>query len=84
MKIYDFNGKANLAGPQIRYYRKKAKWTQEQLAAKLQVEGLSLEQKYISRIEKQERFLADFELYLIARVLSVPVDDLLNPKEKDS
>ena len=76
MKIYDYNGKANMTGAKMRKVRSDLKITQEQLAARLQIAGIALDQKAISRIERQERFLADFELREIARILRVSMDEL--------
>lgn len=76
MKIYDYNGSANICGTQIRMLRKQKKLSQEELAARLQVAGVDLDQKAISRIECEKRFLADFELREIARILQISMDDL--------
>lgn len=77
MKIYDYHGKANICGMKIRALRKEKKISQEEFAARLQVLGIDLDQKAISRIECEKRFLADYELREIARVLNVSTDDLI-------
>ena len=52
MKLYKFTAeRCNASGPQIKFFREKAGLSQEELAAKLQLEGLNLNQKAISRIE---------------------------------
>ena len=51
--------------------------SQSALAAKMQVEGV-LERDSISRIESGERFVADYELQVFAKVLGVDVKWLLN------
>lgn len=76
MKIYNYNGRANICGTQIRILRKQKKLSQEELAARLQVAGVDLDQKAISRIECEKRFLADFELREIARILQISMDEL--------
>ena len=43
-----------------------------------QVEGVMLERDSISRIEVGERFVADYELRVFAKVLGVDVKWLLN------
>ena len=80
MKIYDYDGKANIVGRQIYKLRKEKKLSQEELAAKLQVNNIELSQKAISRIEKQERFVTDYELLVISKVLGVSIYELY---EKD-
>lgn len=76
MKIYDYNGKANICGTRIRMLRKQQKLSQEELAARLQVAGIDIDQRTISRIEREARFLADFELREIARILRTPIEEL--------
>ena len=48
------------------------------LAAQLQVNGIIIERDSISRIEIGTRFVADYELMIIAQILNVPVDSLLD------
>lgn len=84
MKMYDFEGKANICGERIKIARRKKGFTQNDFAAKLQLAGLNISQKIVSRIEKRERFLADFELKIISNILNVDVYELLGedvPKE---
>ena len=76
MKIYDYNGKSNLTGKKIYDLRKKAGLSQEELAAKMQLNSIELSQKSISRIEKQERFITDYELMVFASVFGVEISDL--------
>ena len=61
----------------MRRIREGKTLSQEQLAAWLQLEGLSINQKAISRIETGERVVADYELLYLAKVLRVRVEDLL-------
>lgn len=77
MKIYDYNGKKNLCGNKVREARQKQRFSQSDLAAKLQIEGIILERDSISRIEAGTRFVADYELKVLARVLNVDIMWLL-------
>ena len=77
MKIYDYGGKSNICGERLRKARVDSRLRQEDLAAKLQVEGVMLERDSISRIELGTRFVSDFELLVFAKVLGVSVDWLL-------
>ena len=77
MKIYTYKGKKNLWGDRIRIERLKKRMTQMELAAKIQLQGITLERDSISRIEVGTRFVTDYELKLFAKVLNVTVDDLL-------
>lgn len=73
MKIYDFNGKKNISGERIREARLKKHLTQEDLAARVQVEGVIMERDSISRVEIGTRFIPDYEIPVFARVLGVSV-----------
>lgn len=77
MKIYNYQGKKNVSGEQIRQFRVKNRLSQSELAARLQIKGVMLERDSISRIESGVRFVADYELYVFAEVLGVDVTDLL-------
>ena len=48
--------------------------SQDALAAKLQLAGLSLGREAISRIETGFRFVTDYELVIFARVLDVTIE----------
>lgn len=77
MKIYDFNGSKNICGKRIKEVRKKLKLSQEMLAAKLQVEGINIERDSVSRIEIGTRFVADYELLVLCKILNVTPEYLL-------
>lgn len=78
MKIYDYNGKKNLCGDKVRQARQKIRLSQSDLAARLQIEGIIIERDSISRIEAGTRFVADYELKIIAKVLNVDILWLLD------
>ena len=71
MKIYDYKGRKNLCGNRVKEARARLKITQEDLAARLQVEGITMERDSVSRIEIGTRFVTDYELVVLARVLNV-------------
>lgn len=77
MKIYDYDGKKNISGEKIHEARCKLRLTQSDLAAKLQVAGITIERDSISRIEIGTRFVADYELREFAKILKVDVRWLL-------
>lgn len=77
MKIYNYNGAANLAGKRIRQARIELGLSQDELAARLQLENVILSQKCVSRIEKGERLIADYELLIFSRVLKKDIYWLL-------
>lgn len=69
--------KCNICGLRVREAREKLKLSQDQLAARLQTEGLGVNQNSVSRIETGKRIVADFELAALAKVLTVDVNWLL-------
>ncbi len=77
MKIYDYQGKKNVCGSRVKETRRKQKLTQENLAAQLQLKGVTLERDSISRIEMGTRFVCDYEVAVLSEVLSVRVAWLL-------
>lgn len=81
MKIYDYNGKKNICGERIHVARCKLRLTQSDLAAKLQINGIIIERDSISRIEIGTRFVADYELRELSKILKVSVGWLLGIDE---
>ena len=71
LKIYDFDGRKNISGERIREARIKARLSQGELAARIQLEGIVIERDSISRIEIGTRFIPDYEIPIFARVLGV-------------
>ncbi len=77
MKIYDYNGKKNICGDRVHEARCKLRLTQSDLAAQLQINGIIIERDSISRIEIGTRFVADYELKELSKILKVSVNWLL-------
>lgn len=66
----------NLIGDIVRKYRKAAKMSQQELSVKLELLGVYVCRGSISRIEDKSRTVTDIELYALAKVLSIPWDEL--------
>ena len=77
MKIYDFNGNKNICGARVKEARRRMGLSQENLAARLQIEGVIIERDSISRIEIGTRFVADYELLMLCKILGVTPGYLL-------
>ena len=77
MKIYKPDGRCNVSGERVKAARERAGISQEQLAAKIQLAGLSITQKAVSRIETGDRVVADYELQYLADALVTSVLYLL-------
>lgn len=74
----------NVIGPQLRRLRSDRSWSQPDFAAECQRKGWDVGRDTIANIEGQRRWVADFELMFLARVLDVPVQDLLPEKSRAS
>lgn len=77
MKANDFEGRRNISGERVRMRRLYLRLSQAALAAKVQTEGVLLEQDAVSRIESGIRMVQDYELWALAAVLGVTSDWLL-------
>lgn len=81
MKIYDYAGRKNICGDRVHEARCRLRMTQSDLAAKLQIEGITIERDSVSRIEIGTRFVADYELRALAMILRVSPEWLLSGGE---
>lgn len=81
MKIYDYHGKKNVCGDRVWDARQKQRLTQEDLAAKLQIAGVIMERDSVSRIEIGTRFVTDYELMVLSKVLDVSMQWLVGIDE---
>jgi len=81
MKANDFEGRRNISGERVRMRRLALRLSQAALAAKVQTEGVILEQDALSRIESGTRMVQDFELWALANQLGVTTDWLLEREQ---
>lgn len=66
----------------MRRFREQHGWSQSVLAAKCQVAGWDISRGVVAAVEGQVRWVGDFELMWLARVLRVQAADLL-PRKLD-
>ena len=78
MKITKYNNVKNISGNKLKDLRRKNKMSQQELAEKLQLEGVDLTSKEISKIENNNRLVQDFELFAFAKIFNVSADDFNN------
>lgn len=76
MKIYDYNGKKNLCGEKLRQLRREKSMTQEELCHQMQLRGVVLDRFAIAKIEAGTRFVADYELFVLAQIMEVSMENL--------
>ena len=75
-----FLGRANIAGLNIRKYREAMDppCSQNDLASKLQLAGLSVHKNMVSQVENGEQGINDVELRTFALVLGVSIEQLMD------
>ena len=76
--IAKFDGNMNVIGKQLREYRMKKNFSYETLSAKLELMGISIHKQSLYDIENNKRTVKDYELFGLAYILKVDVNDLLN------
>lgn len=81
MKIYDYEGKKNLAGDRIHQKRTTMRLSQADLAAQMQLHGVAIEREAISKMETGDRFITDYELMVFAKILDVSMEWLVGEEK---
>ena len=74
MKITKYCNGKNASGKMLSKLRLEANMSQQDLATKLQLKGVDLTSKEISKIETDNRLVQDFELFAFAEVFNVSAD----------
>lgn len=75
-KSNTFNNSYNVIGKNIKGIRLKNKITQEELCARMQVQGFQISRSDISKLENGKKIIADFEVIGFAKCLKVSIIDL--------
>lgn len=80
MKIYKYgnDNKKNIIGTQLKALRTKRNMSQKELATQLQLLGLQWSDLTVLRTEQGIRFVADYEVAVIASYFKISADSLLN------
>ena len=66
----------NVVGNKVRKYRLEKHMSQKELSERLETYAIYVCRGSISRIERHERTVTDYELRAIAKVLEVNMEDL--------
>lgn len=77
-------GTANLVGKNIERLRKKKKIKQREFIARIQVMGCDINPTSYSKLEGQLRSASDKEIFVISKVLNVPMEALFENTEDNS
>ncbi len=76
MKRIAFWGNKNVIGEQLANIRQSKNISQSELAAKLQLLNINIDQQMISKIEKNQRQVTDYEFIGLSICLNVTLEDL--------
>ena len=71
MNKINYNGNKNIISERLYEARTKLRLSQTQLAAQLQVLGMNIDQQSISKIEKNQRQVTDYEIMCLCKCLKV-------------
>lgn len=74
-------GNKNLVGKKIEQLRKERGIKQKDFIAQIQVMGCDMNPTSYSKLEGQIRSATDKELYIIAKILGVTIEELFNNQQ---
>lgn len=77
MKKILFNENKNIVFQQLKLARIKKNLSQKELAAKMQLLNVNMDQQMISKIENNMRIVTDYELACFCQILDVTPEELL-------
>ena len=76
-------GNANIVGKNIERLRKEKGIKQKDFIAQIQVMGCDINSTSYSKLEGQVRSVNDREIYIIAKILNVRMEELFDVEEKN-
>lgn len=76
-------GSANVVGKNIEELRKARGISQREFIAKIQVMGCDINPTSYSKLEGQVRIATDKEIFVISKILNVPMEKLFDGVELD-
>lgn len=82
-RINGYNDR-NLIGRRVEALRKARGIKQKDFIARLQVAGLDINPTSYSKLEGQARIATDKEVYVIAQVLGVAMEDLFEQSQEET
>ena len=74
-------GTYNMVGRNIEYLRKSKGIKQKDFISKIQVMGCDMNPTSYSKLEGQVRIATDKEIYIIAKILNVPMEELFESRK---
>ena len=77
MKKILFHENKNIISQQLKLARVKKNLSQKELAAKMQLMNINMDQQMISKIENNMRIVTDYEFACFCHILQVQPEELL-------
>lgn len=77
MKKIHFHGNKNIIYDRLRRWREVRGLSQGELAARMQVLGVNLDQQMVSKIERNDRIVTDYELACFCKILDITEHELV-------
>lgn len=77
MRRIMFYENRNIISKRLKAARLRQKLSQEELAAKMQLMNVAIDQQMISKIEHNKRIVTDYELACFSRALGASYEELL-------
>lgn len=77
MKKIEFDDNKNVVAGMVRTLRKQSGYSQQQLAFKMQLMGVNMDQQMISKIEQNKRIVTDYELACMCEIFHVTPEQML-------
>ena len=74
----NYNGRLNVTSEKIKELRIKNNLSLSELSTKLALMGIDISKPSLHKLETGKRILKDYELYALAQVFHVPLEDLLS------
>ena len=71
-----FDGKNNICGKNISILRSNLKISQRELADRMQLVGIDIDENAIQRIECGKRFVTDIELIAFSKIFQISLEEL--------
>ena len=77
MKKIIYGENKNIIHKNLKILRTARGLTQGQLAAKMQLMNINIDQQMISKIENNNRIVTDYELLCFCKILNVDINDMV-------
>lgn len=82
MKKIEFYDNKNIISERLKQARKEKHLSQAELAAKLQLCNINIDQQMISKIEKNDRQVTDYEFACLCKCLNVSPEWMIQDFQK--